>query len=458
MKHTGSKTETARVLNGTNNGRRNHIWYSVVVLMLIFCRFAPAQTVGMERDLAMLTSLTKQSREQFDMGLTALNAGRREEAKESFDASVNVILNARIDVQQVPMLNQCYDALVETIYRIEFPSAEARPDMVGLGRACRWTELVSITERPGTDEVAQGFAYQAFEASPLDVLSRLELTANETESVYTSEARVEYVRMERVVATNSLGFTFQMHPMVQQYLSYYQGRGRATMRSGLYRSGMFMLMARRIFREEGIPENVAWLGQVESMWKPTALSTAAASGLWQFIPSTGQRFGLRRTAYVDERNSFEKATRASARYLKFLANRYRGNWELAMAAYNSGEGNVDRAIRRAGVSSFWAAYPYLPQETRNYVPNILATIIIANAPNRYGFGGFLPAPRLQYDHVRVSPLTNLAAVAQSTGTTVQYLRYLNPELRTNTTPPEHYEIRVPAGVAQRVRTAAKNKV
>ena len=116
------------------------------------------------------------------------------------------------------------------------------------------------------------------------------------------------------------------------------------METGLYRSGMFMRMARRIFREEGIPENVAWLGQVESMWKPTAMSWAAASGLWQFIPGTGARFGLKRTAYVDERNSFEEATRASAQYLKFLANRYNGNWELAMAAYNCGEGNVDHAI------------------------------------------------------------------------------------------------------------------
>jgi len=158
------------------------------------------------------------------------------------------------------------------------------------------------------------------------------------------------------------------------------------MSAGLYRSGMFMRMARRIFREEGVPENVAWLGQVESAWKPTALSWAAASGLWQFIPATGARFGLRRTSYVDERNGFEAATRASARYLKFLADRYDGNWELAMAAYNTGEGNIDRAISRAGgVKNFWVIYPYIAQETRNYVPNILATIIIANNPSQYGF-------------------------------------------------------------------------
>ncbi|MDQ6786571.1 MAG: transglycosylase SLT domain-containing protein, partial [Acidobacteriota bacterium] len=222
------------------------------------------------------------------------------------------------------------------------------------------------------------------------------------------------------------------------------------METGLYRSGMFMRMARRIFREEGVPENVAWLGQVESAWKPSALSWASASGLWQFVPGTGSRFGLRRTAYVDERNSFEEATRASAQYLKFLANRYSGNWELAMAAYNSGEGNVDRAVRRAGQLSFWAAFPYLPQETRNYVPNILATILIANNPQQYGFGHIRPAAQLQYDRVRVPPSTNLSLLAQASDTTVEYLRYLNPHLRTNMTPPEPYIINVPAGKSSEV--------
>ena len=222
--------------------------------------------------------------------------------------------------------------------------------------------------------------------------------------------------------------------MIQQYINYYRGRGRTTMEVGLYRSGMFMRMARRIFREEGVPENVAWLGQVESSWKPTAMSWAAASGLWQFIPGTGSRFGLRRTAQIDERNSFDEATRASARYLKFLANRYNGNWELAMAAYNCGEGNVDRAVRRAGSMNYWAAYPFLPQETRNYVPNILATILIANSPVQYGFGHIRPAPPLQYDRIRVPASTNLSLLAQASDTSVQYLRYLNPNLRTNTTP------------------------
>jgi membrane-bound lytic murein transglycosylase D len=221
------------------------------------------------------------------------------------------------------------------------------------------------------------------------------------------------------------------------------------MEVGLYRSGMFMRMARRIFKEEGVPENVAWLGQIESAWKPTAMSWASASGLWQFIPGTGARYGLRRTSHVDERNSFDEATRASARYLKFLYNRY-GNWELAIAGYNCGEGNVDRAIRRAGVTNFWAAYPYLPRETRNYVPNILATILIANSPHQYGFGHVRPAPPLTYDRIRIPASTNLSLLAQASDTSVQYLRYLNPHLRSNMTPPEPYVINVPAGKANDV--------
>jgi membrane-bound lytic murein transglycosylase D len=276
----------------------------------------------------------------------------------------------------------------------------------------------------------------------LDELSKLELTEEEKQVEENPVARQQYQLIQVAVANKSFGFTFRMHPMVQQYINYYRGRGRLTMETGLYRSGMFMRMARRTFRDEGIPENITWLGQVESAWKPNAGSWAVATGLWQFIPGTGERYGLRQNGYVDERNSFEKATRASAKYLKFLANRYDGNWELAMAAYNCGGGNVDRAIRRAGVADFWAVYPYLPKETRNYVPNILAAILIANNPNAYGFSRVRPAPTLQYEIQRVPKSTYLGLIAQVNNTTIEYIRYLNPELRTNMTPPEPYMIRV----------------
>lgn len=414
----------------------------------------------------------------FKEGMAALKSNRRSDSGTAFDKSVETFLFSTLDIQRDQALQGCYNQLIETIYRIEFPNAAQPPQIKTLSAACGWqwndadmkladdvvamvkvakpaatTAAVTSGSAPAANapsEALVGFNEQGFEASPLDELSKLELTTEELQVENNPVAQQQYQYIQVAVANKSLGFSFQVHPMIQQYINYYRGRGRSTMEVGLYRSGMFMRMARRIFREEGIPENVAWLGQVESAWKPTAMSWASASGLWQFIPGTGARFGLQRTAHVDERNSFDEATRASARYLKFLANRYGGNWELAMAAYNCGEGNTDRAIRRAGVANFWAAYPYLPKETRNYVPNILATILIANNPTQYGFGHVRPAPPLQYDRVRVPASTNLSILAQASDTSVQYLRYLNPHLRSNVTPPQPYVINIPPNKADEV--------
>ena len=419
-----------------------------------------------------VNAVLAESGKSFRDGLTAYVDNRRSEAGSRFNKAVEVFLYSTLNIQKDQRLQACYNQLVETVYRIEFPSDTQVPQVRSLAATCGWTienalsDGVAKLARPAAnvtpgEETAQtqaskatdarsGFNTQQFEPSPLDELGRLELTVDEQQVENNPVAQQQYQYIQYAVANKSLGFTFQVHPMIQQFINYYRGRGRTTMEVGLYRSGMFMMMARRIFREEGVPENMAWLGQVESAWKPGALSSAAASGLWQFIPGTGSRFGLQRTAYVDERNSFDEATHASARYLKFLANRYHGNWELAMAAYNSGEGNVDRAVRRAGSENFWLAFPYLPQETRNYVPNILATILIANNPNQYGFGHIRPAPMLKYDRIRVPASTNLTLLAQASDTNVQYLRYLNPHLRSNITPPVPYVINVPSGKANEV--------
>jgi membrane-bound lytic murein transglycosylase D len=437
------------------------------------------QTVTPEVQKAQeaVNKVLEDSGRYFRDALQAFKDNRRSDAGQNFDKSVEVFLYSTLNIQRDAKLSSCYNQLIETVYRVEFPADAQQPKVRELSATCGWAwnandfkladEVVALTKPAkntpdnsttavvSSGSAAQqnqpiiGFNEQQFEPSPLDELAKLELTPEE-QQLDTPAAQQQYQYIQYAVANKSLGFTFQVHPMIQQFINYYQGRGRSTMEIGLYRSGMFMSMARRIFREEGVPENMAWLGQVESTWKPTALSWASASGLWQFIPGTGSRFGLQRTAYVDERNSFDEATRASARYLKFLANRYNGNWELAMAAYNSGEGNVDRAIRRSGVMNFWSSYQYLPQETRNYVPNILATILIANSPNQYGFGHIRPAAPLRYDRVRVPGSTNLSIIAQAADTNVQYIRYLNPQLRSNVTPPEPYVVNVPPNKANEV--------
>jgi len=451
--------------------------FSTSALIILFLvSFAFGQTPEIEKAQAQVNKVLEDSGRHFRDGLIALKANQRSESGDRFDKSVEVFLYSTLNIQKDQKLQSCYSQLIETIYLMEFPSETKPPQLRTLSASCSWhwndedlklADAVVAMVKPslqksdsaivaaaGGGKIAApvadtvGFNSQEFEPSPLDELSKLELTTDE-QQIDSPIAQAQYQYIQYAVANKSLGFSFQVHPMIQQYINYYRGRGRGTMEVGLYRSGFFMSMARRIFREEGIPENVAWLGQVESTWKPTALSWAAASGLWQFIPGTGSRFGLQRNAYIDERNSFDEATHASARYLKFLFNRY-GNWELAMAAYNCGEGNVDRAVRRAGVTNFWAAYPFLPQETRNYVPNILATILIANNPTQYGFGHVRPAPPLRYDRIRVPASTNISILAQASDTSVQYIRYLNPHLRSNMTPPEPYIINVPAGKANDV--------
>ena len=394
-----------------------------------------------EREDARIQTIVARAENHFKQGQLNLADGKREQARDEFDKAVDAVLESGLDVRAFPKLQQFYLQLVERVYREEVPTDTQQRTVVAAAEGQQATG--EAQEREQVAQVVQvGFVQQKFEPSPLDELSKLVLTEAEKNDV--SPEKIAEIEQE---IKSKLDFKFTPNPLIQQFLNYYQGRGRTTMEIGLRRSGQYIPMAREIFREEGVPEDIAWLGQVESAWRPTARSWAAASGLWQFIPSTGSRFGLRQTAWVDERNGFEKATRASAKYLKWLYNRYH-NWELAIGAYNTGEGNIDRAIRRAGVADFWTIYPYIAQETRNYVPNILAVILVAKSPDRYGFRNVQRMPRIdrQYDTINVPPGTSLHLLAGLTDSHVETLRGINPELRRDTSPGnEAYHVRVPAG-------------
>jgi membrane-bound lytic murein transglycosylase D len=371
--------------------------------------------------------------------------GNFERARREYDRAIDIVLESGIDVRSDTRLQQYYQGLIDQIFQRQMtlltvaPATAAQTATQGSGQG---NQQQKVATQPQQDRAAvdRGFGQQVYTPSPLDELTKLKLTEEETRDATEEQAK-------SAVAAARLDFTFKPNVLIQSFINYYNGRGRATMEQGLRRSGRFMAMARKIFKEEGVPQDIAWLGQVESAWSPIARSWAAAVGLWQFVPATGARYGLRQDYYIDERSSFEKATRASARYLKWLANRYDGNWELAMAAYNSGEGRVDSAIARSGYADFWEIYArgLLPTETRNYVPNILATIIIAKNPEKYGFSS-KTEPSLTYDYVKVNNMVDLRLASDAIDTPYDYLLALNPELKRGLTPPgvEHL-LRVPSG-------------
>jgi membrane-bound lytic murein transglycosylase D len=385
-----------------------------------------------------VSQIIARAEDHFRKGKLNLEDSKREQAREEFDKAVDSILESGVDVRASQKLQTYYLELVERIYREEVPSQQASPQINSAALVAQNVQLPQV-----------GFREQKFEPSPLDDLSKLVLTPQEQN---VSDA--DFLALEQ--AKQNVNFSFTLNPLIQQYINYYQGRGRATMESGLRRSGQFMKLARNIFSQEGVPVDITWLGQVESAWRPKAVSWAAASGLWQFIPGTGREYGLKQTAWIDERNSYEQATRASARYLKTLAAHYKGNWELAMAAYNTGAANVDRAIARAGSANFWTIYPYIYQETRNYVPNILAVILIAKNPEKYGFKGIKPDPPMSYDVVQVSSATSLQLVSDATDSSLDQIRALNPELKRDVTPrSEAYNLRVPGGRSKQLAAILK---
>ena len=392
--------------------------------------------------------------ERFQAGEENFRKADYQQARRAYDRAVDIVLEFGIDVRSDARLQQYYQKLVEQIFQRQLALTRLAPvsnaQVAEAGFVSQIVQSPSAEPKPTPQTDRRGFGDQTYAASPLDELAKIKLTEEETKGVTETAAQT-------AASSARLDFGFKPNALVQGFINYYLGRGHATMENGLRRSGRYMTLARRIFKEEGVPQDLAWLAQVESAWSPFAKSWAAAVGLWQFMPGTGSRFGLQQDYWVDERMSYEKATRASARYLKWLANRYAGNWELAMAAYNSGEGNVDRAIARSGYADFWEIYQrgLLPNETRNYVPNILATIIIAKNPTAYGFQ-VKSEPALVYDTVVVNNSVDLKLVADACDLQPDYVQALNPELKRGVTPPGVlHPLRVPFKCGKQLQATLK---
>ncbi len=229
---------------------------------------------------------------------------------------------------------------------------------------------------------------------------------------------------------------------VEQFIQYFQTKGKKQFEIYLSRYAVYNDMIQNIIKQYSLPEELVYLAMIESGLNPKAYSRANASGMWQFIYSTGSRYNLNRNWYVDERRDPEKATHAACKYLTDLYERF-DNWYLALAAYNAGSGRITRAQRLHQTTDFWQLHS-LPRETRNYVPFFLAASIIGKDPQKYGFS-VPPKDPLQYDIVEIEKSGDLSILAQSAGISLSTLQKYNPELRQSATPTTVYNLKLPIG-------------
>src|SRR5689334_13555473 len=359
------------------------------------------------------TQLIAKVEEKFASGEQNFKAGHLEAARRDFDAAVDLMLQSGYDVDRDPELHDLFRRVVDTVYTHELQAFHA----------------------------GDGFQETPAVPAPIDEVADM---------TFPVDPRLKD-RAEEAAKSISHDLPLTVNDEVLSFLNFFQTpRGRAIVETGLSRSGKYRDMISRILREEGVPQDLIYLAQAESAFQPAALSRAGARGIWQFVPWRGNEYGLKRSWWVDERQDPEKATRAAAQHLRDLYGLF-GDWYLAMAAYNCGPGNVQKAIERTGYADFWELYKrnVLPRETKNYVPIIVALTLIAKDAAHYGIQAEPEAP-VPTDVVKPGRAIDLRLVAETIDIDVETLRTLNPSLLRLATPDDpSFELHLPAGTAER---------
>lgn len=235
---------------------------------------------------------------------------------------------------------------------------------------------------------------------------------------------------------------------VKWWINHFQTSGRKWFRTWLERSHAYMPSMQKVLAQSGLPQDLAYVAMIESGFSPHAISTAEAVGYWQFITPTANRYGLRTTWWLDERRDFTKSTTAAARYLGDLFRQF-GSWYLTAAAYNMGEGRTARLVKKYGTKNYWllSKRSDFPEETKQYIPKLLAAMLIAKAPKLYGFHELNPKEPYSYDYFHVPGGTDLYNLARFMGVDSKALLRLNPELIKGFVPGSvrSHRIRIPKG-------------
>jgi membrane-bound lytic murein transglycosylase D len=350
-------------------------------------------------------------------GARLLEEDNLEEARQTYDAALNVILASGLALDAHPELADLFKEITREVVRVEDKIAELEN---------------GIEDTPLVDE-----------------LESIEIESEVLDAVTTESSEEEAETKNEV--------TFDL-PVVQNarvdyFIKKFTTSHRDAIAAGIKRSGQFIERFREILKEEGVPQDLVYLAMIESTFKVRAFSRAKAKGIWQFMSWTGKRYGLRIDWWVDERSDPYKACRAAARYLKDLHNDL-GDWLLAMAAYNGGPGRVGRAVKRLGTTDFWtiAKTRHLRRETRNFVPSILAAATIMKQPELYGFDEIELDKPWEYDTVAIDSPIDLRIIAELADINTDDIRNLNPALRRLITPQKYddFVLRVPKGAGEKL--------
>ncbi len=347
--------------------------------------------------LSPVALLINASQRDYARGVELYRHGRLDAARLRFDRAVTRILASPLPVRATPALQAELNQLVDQIHALEMNALEA----------------------------GDGFTAAREHPAPMDTLAKLTFPL-------TPAIRAQ---VERQIRNRRGEMPLALNGPVIRYIHYFTTAGRQELIRNFQRAGRYRAMIERIFRQEGIPRELIYLAQAESDFHNDSVSSAGARGMWQFMESRARGYGLRRNWWIDERQDPVLSTWAAARHLKSLHAEF-GDWYLAMAAYDAGPRPVLEAVARTGYADFWQLYrrQVLPQETRHYVPIILALALIAKNPAPYGLTGIRPDPPLRMDTVRLTAPVDLRLAAECANASLQQMRRLNPDLLRLTTP------------------------
>jgi membrane-bound lytic murein transglycosylase D len=359
-------------------------------------------------------SLIGRAENSYNSGVANYNANRLEAARADFDSAVDAMLSSGLDLKNDPQLSDEFESLVDRINSLE---------------------LVALKQ-------GNGFSPKV-EPAPLDEAMN-EVTFPPDPALVG--------RLSAELATTKSDLPLVVNDYVAGFINYFSNSagGHAHLRASLERAGKYKEMIERTLKQYGVPQDLIYQAVAESGFQPQALNRrSGAGGMWQFMPFAGA-YGLERNGYFDERFDPDKSTIAYAKYMRYLHEQF-GDWYLAMAAYDWGAGNVQRAVARTGYADFWQLYRHnaLPGETKNYVPGILAAVIMAKNPKLYGLTDVVPDAPVLSDTVTTDYAISLQLVADVTNSSVPEIVTLNPALLRMTTPRDiPYDLHLPPGTKQ----------